>query len=61
MRVALALLTVVVLVVPSKGSAQVAELPNIPVVTSGWQDKFWTHADGTKFHTSNGERARPSS
>jgi pimeloyl-ACP methyl ester carboxylesterase len=30
--------------------AQVPELPNVPVVTGGWQDKFWTHPDGTKFH-----------
>lgn len=30
--------------------AQVQELPNVPIVTSGWQEKFWTHADGTKFH-----------
>ena len=31
-------------------AADVAELPNVPAVTSGWQDKFWTHTDGTKFH-----------
>jgi pimeloyl-ACP methyl ester carboxylesterase len=31
-------------------TAQVHELPNMPLVTSGWQEKFWTHADGTKFH-----------
>ena len=30
--------------------AQVHELPNIPIVTSGWQEKFWSHKDGTKFH-----------
>ena len=30
--------------------AQVQELPNVPVVSGGWQDKFWTHPDGTKFH-----------
>jgi len=30
--------------------AQVQELPNIPIVTSGWQEKYWTHKDGTKFH-----------
>src|SRR5688572_28078200 len=35
---------------PTVATAQVQELPNIPVVTGGWQDKFWTHADGTKFH-----------
>ncbi len=31
-------------------TAQVQELPNIPVVTGGWKDKTWTHPDGTKFH-----------
>jgi len=31
-------------------TAQVQELPNVPIVTSGWQEKFWTHPDGTKFH-----------
>jgi pimeloyl-ACP methyl ester carboxylesterase len=30
--------------------AEVKELPNVPLVPSGWQDKFWTHKDGTKFH-----------
>src|SRR5262245_48456663 len=30
--------------------ARAEELPNVPLVTSGWQEKFWTHADGTKFH-----------
>ncbi len=30
--------------------AQVQELPMVPMATGGWQDKFWTHADGTKFH-----------
>jgi len=29
---------------------EVKELPNIPIVSSGWQEKFWTHSDGTKFH-----------
>jgi pimeloyl-ACP methyl ester carboxylesterase len=29
---------------------QADELPNVPLVSSGWQDKFWTHPDGTKFH-----------
>jgi pimeloyl-ACP methyl ester carboxylesterase len=32
------------------GSAQVKELPNVPIVSGGWQEKFWTHADGTRFH-----------
>jgi pimeloyl-ACP methyl ester carboxylesterase len=31
-------------------SAQVKELPNVPVVPGGWEEKFWTHPDGTKFH-----------
>ena len=26
------------------------ELPNIPIVSSGWKEKFWVHSDGTKFH-----------
>ena len=30
--------------------AQGQELPNVPVVSGGWQDRFWTHPDGTKFH-----------
>src|SRR5262245_62045467 len=35
---------------PVRPAAQVKELPNVPIVTGGWQEKFWTHADGTKFH-----------
>ena len=31
-------------------AAQVQELPMVPMATGGWQEKFWTHADGTKFH-----------
>lgn len=31
-------------------AATAQELPNIPVVAGGWQDKFWTGPDGTKFH-----------
>lgn len=38
------------LAMPAVAMAQVEELPNIPVVTGGWQDQFWTHPDGTKFH-----------
>jgi pimeloyl-ACP methyl ester carboxylesterase len=30
--------------------AQVEELPNIPAVSGGWTEKFWTGPDGTKFH-----------
>lgn len=26
------------------------EIPSIPEVKGGWQEKFWTHPDGTKFH-----------
>jgi pimeloyl-ACP methyl ester carboxylesterase len=51
MRRVLALLTLSV--IASGGtlsSAQVQELPNVPIVTGGWQEKFWTHADGTRFH-----------
>src|SRR5262245_66155799 len=31
-------------------AADVQELPNVPLATGGWQEKFWTHPDGTKFH-----------
>jgi len=31
-------------------AAHVEELPNIPALTKGWKDKFWTGPDGTKFH-----------
>jgi pimeloyl-ACP methyl ester carboxylesterase len=34
----------------SPAAASVKELPNIPALTSGWKDKFWTGPDGTKFH-----------
>ena len=37
-------------ILPVRMSAQGHELPNVPLVSSGWQEKFWTHADGTKFH-----------
>jgi pimeloyl-ACP methyl ester carboxylesterase len=36
--------------IPAGITAQVQELPNVPIVSSGWQEKFWTHQDGTKFH-----------
>ena len=39
-----------VLAAPAVAITQVQELPNIPIVTGGWQEKFWTHKDGTKFH-----------
>src|SRR5688572_13767064 len=35
---------------PEVAIAQLQELPNVPVVSGGWHDKFWTHPDGTKFH-----------
>jgi pimeloyl-ACP methyl ester carboxylesterase len=31
-------------------NAESNELPNIPIVSGGWKDKFWVHPDGTKFH-----------
>jgi pimeloyl-ACP methyl ester carboxylesterase len=40
----------VVLGVSAIARAQVEELPNIPAVSGGWQEKFWTGPDGTKFH-----------
>jgi len=36
--------------VPIRTVAQVKELPNVPIVSGGWQEQFWTHSDGTKFH-----------
>src|SRR5262245_30140677 len=30
---------------------EVKELPNIPIVSGGWQQKFWTHPHGRKFHS----------
>jgi pimeloyl-ACP methyl ester carboxylesterase len=38
------------LAMPAAAVAQVHELPNVPLVAGGWQDKFWVHPDGTKFH-----------
>jgi hypothetical protein len=38
------------LALPGAAVAQVQELPNVPIVTGGWQEKFWTGKDGTKFH-----------
>jgi len=43
-------MALVVFAAPVVATAQVQELPNVPAVTSGWQDKFWTGPDGTKFH-----------
>ena len=42
--------SVAALAIPAAALAQGHELPNIPVVSSGWEEKFWTHPDGTKFH-----------
>ena len=52
MRKSALLLTVSlgVFVMSAVAIAQVQELPNVPLVTSGWQEKFWSHKDGTKFH-----------
>jgi len=36
--------------VPVASIAETAELPNVPLVKDGWKEKFWTHADGTRFH-----------
>ena len=37
-------------ILPGAAVAQVQELPNVPIVTGGWQDKVYTGKDGTKFH-----------
>ena len=52
MRKSALLLTVSlgVFVMSAVAIAQVQELPNVPLVTSGWQEKFWSHKDGTEFH-----------
>jgi pimeloyl-ACP methyl ester carboxylesterase len=50
-KVAALLVTMLVVVgVPAIATAQVDELPNIPLVNGGWEEKFWTGPDGTKFH-----------
>ena len=49
-HVALTVLVLSSLALPAKAIAQAQELSNVPLVTSGWQEKYWTHADGTKFH-----------
>src|SRR5688572_758906 len=49
-KVALLIAFVAVCSIHQQTIAQVQELPMVPLVTSGWQEKFWTHADGTKFH-----------
>src|SRR5688572_1709627 len=49
-KVTLLITVVAVFATHQRTIAQVQELPMVPMVTSGWQEKFWTHADGTKFH-----------
>ena len=46
----IALLIAAVAALTAPVATQEKELPNVPIVTGGWQEKFWTHADGTKFH-----------
>jgi pimeloyl-ACP methyl ester carboxylesterase len=43
-------ISLAVVTLPVTALAQVQELPNIPAVTGGWKDKYWTGPDGTKFH-----------
>jgi pimeloyl-ACP methyl ester carboxylesterase len=50
MRKVAMLIAVVVTVFSMHRTAAAQELPMVPMATGGWQDKFWTHADGTKFH-----------
>jgi len=47
-RAALLAIGLTVAMTPLAAMAQ--ELKNIPVVTGGWQEKFWTGPDGTRFH-----------
>ena len=42
-----------------KAQAQEPVLKNIPALTSGWTDKFWTGPDGTKFHYCEAGRGVP--
>ena len=49
-KIALLAVTLAALAAPSLAFAQVQELPNVPLHQGGWQEKFWTHPDGTKFH-----------
>ena len=43
-------LSLAALTFPISLAARVQELPNVPLVSGGWEEKFWTHPDGTKFH-----------
>jgi pimeloyl-ACP methyl ester carboxylesterase len=47
---ALLAVSLVAVSAPVLALAETQELPNIPALSSGWKDKFWTHPDGTKFH-----------
>jgi pimeloyl-ACP methyl ester carboxylesterase len=50
-RVAGLLITIfIALAAPAIARAQVEELPNVPLVTGGWEEKWWVHPDGTRFH-----------
>ena len=50
-RVAMVLVVVVTMFSMHRiAVAQVQELPMVPMATGGWQENFWTHGDGTKFH-----------
>ena len=49
-KIALLAVTLAALAAPSLIAQQVQELPNVPLHTGGWQEKFWTHPDGTRFH-----------
>ena len=49
-KVAILAVGAVMVAISAAAIAQVQELPNVPIVTGGWHEKFWTHPDGTKFH-----------
>lgn len=50
MRVLLTAITVGLAAISAPLPAFAQEIPNIPAVTGGWQEKYWTGPDGTKFH-----------
>ncbi len=50
MRMLLASVTVALAAISASLPAFAQEIPNIPAVTGGWQEKYWTGPDGTKFH-----------
>lgn len=55
-RIVMALATALVVAplgnvaVTTAATSQEAELPNMPMAPGGWEDKTWTHPDGTRFH-----------